>query len=284
MYEIYKKEILQNDKSNHMDYSRDGVTTCLKRVDSRNGVSVQESGSYTRLSALSSCSVSASSLTHSPSDLRNYFSHFGAYTLQTNSGNSSYTVCLLCEQPEAICRIVRDLAAAACLPPSPRNRNLQIRNQAGHPPKSNLIKRPKRTICSTAVPQEAEVPEPSCQETSQQTGTEDEPQSMDSSTVAPVVSSRLQAQHGRKRSSAKDEVDAIIVDGLQRLEDLCHSEHRDIRREIKDLQSRESVYTANDWKLLFLSYVPIVQSIPPHRNLLCRQRFNDLVEEFLAPQ
>ncbi|CAJ0928182.1 unnamed protein product [Ranitomeya imitator] len=82
------------------------------------------------------------------------------------------------------------------------------------------------TICSTAAPREAEEPEPSQQETSQQMGTEDvsglsEPRSMESSTVAPVVSARLQAHRGRTRSSAKDEVDAIIVDGLQRLEDLC---------------------------------------------------------------
>ncbi|XP_077109537.1 uncharacterized protein LOC143766056 [Ranitomeya variabilis] len=89
---------------------------------------------------------------------------------------------------------------------------------------------------------------------------------------------------GRKRSSAKDEVNAIIVDGLQRLEDLCRSDHRDLRREITELQSRESVYAANEWKLLLLSYVPVAQKIPPHRNVMFRQRLNDLVKEFLGPQ
>ncbi|XP_069601926.1 uncharacterized protein [Ranitomeya imitator] len=143
-------------------------------------------------------------------------------------------------------------------------------------------------ICSTAAPREAEESEPSQQETSQQTGTEDlsglsEPRSMESSTVAPVVSARLQAYRRRKRSSAKDEVDATIVDRLQRLEDLCRSEHRHLRREFSKLQSRESVYAANEWKLLFLSYVPVAQKIPPHRNLMFRQRFHDLFQEFLAP-
>ncbi|CAJ0944443.1 unnamed protein product [Ranitomeya imitator] len=38
---------------------------------------------------------------------------------------------------------------------------------------------------------------------------------MERSTVAPVVSARLQAQRGRKQSSRQDEVDAIIVEGLQ---------------------------------------------------------------------
>ncbi|XP_069585085.1 uncharacterized protein [Ranitomeya imitator] len=147
----------------------------------------------------------------------------------------------------------------------------------------------RSTICSTAAPREAEEPEPSQQETSQQMGAEDvsgliEPRSMERSTVAPVVSARLQAHRGRKRSSAKDEVDAIVVDGLQRLEDLCRSEHRDVRWEIMELQSRESVYATNEWNLLLLSYVPVVQKIPPHRNIMFRQRFNDLVEEFLGPQ
>ncbi|XP_069610567.1 uncharacterized protein [Ranitomeya imitator] len=147
----------------------------------------------------------------------------------------------------------------------------------------------RSTICSTAAPRVAEEPKPSELETSQQTGAEDvsglsEPRSMERSTVAPVVSARLQAHRGRKRSSRKDEVDAIIVDGPQRVEDLCRSEHRDLRLEITDLQSHESVYAANEWKLLFLSYVPVLQNIPPHRNMMFRQRLHDLVDEFLAPQ
>ncbi|XP_077136437.1 uncharacterized protein LOC143793395 [Ranitomeya variabilis] len=147
----------------------------------------------------------------------------------------------------------------------------------------------RSTICSTAAPRQAEELEPSPLEPSQLTGTEDvsvisEPRSGERSTVASGVSARLQSVRGRKRASQKDEADAIIVDGLQRVEDMCRSELKDLRREITDLQSRESVYSANEWKLLFLSYVPVAQNIPAHRNLLFRQRLNDLLEEFVGPQ
>ncbi|CAJ0961667.1 unnamed protein product [Ranitomeya imitator] len=145
----------------------------------------------------------------------------------------------------------------------------------------------RSTICSTAAPpRPAEELEPSSVEPTQPEDVSgiSEPRSADRSTVAAGVSARLQSQRGRKRASQKDEADAIIVDGLQRVEDMCRSELKDLRREITELQARESVYSANEWKLLLLSYVPVVQNIPAHRNLMFRQRLNELVEEFVGTE
>ncbi|XP_069612727.1 uncharacterized protein [Ranitomeya imitator] len=114
----------------------------------------------------------------------------------------------------------------------------------------------RSTICSTAAPRPTEELEPSPVEPTQPEDVSgiSEPRSADRSTVAAGVSARLQSQRGRKRASQKDEADAIIVDGLQRVEDMCRSELKDLRREITELQAHESVYSANEWKLLFLSY------------------------------
>ncbi|XP_077106820.1 uncharacterized protein LOC143807224 [Ranitomeya variabilis] len=144
----------------------------------------------------------------------------------------------------------------------------------------------RSTICSTAAPRPTEELEPSPVEPTQPEDVSgiSEPRSADRSTVAAGVSARLQSQRGRKRATQKDEADAIIVDGLQRVEDMCRSELKDVRREITELQARESVYSANEWKLLFLSYVPVAQNIPAHRNFMFRQRLNELVEEFVGPQ
>ncbi|XP_077119673.1 uncharacterized protein LOC143775406 [Ranitomeya variabilis] len=106
----------------------------------------------------------------------------------------------------------------------------------------------RSTICSTAAPRPTEELEPSPVEPTQPEDVSgiSKPRSADRSTVAAGVNARLQSQRGRKRASQKDEADAIIVDGLQRVEDMCRSELKDLRREINELQARESVYSANE--------------------------------------
>ncbi|XP_077137172.1 uncharacterized protein LOC143797167 [Ranitomeya variabilis] len=67
------------------------------------------------------------------------------YSASTYCENASSTVCVSCKRSEAICRIVRDQAAAACLQCSLHNRNLLIPNLQGNPPQK-LAKVTKKVV------------------------------------------------------------------------------------------------------------------------------------------